>query len=197
MAAKLVPGEDDQAAIMACIGNVCIQWSLLEQNILAVLAACQNIHLSEAAILFGGLDMKPRLGMAINLAEHHRWHPLLLRRLRALRTNIDKSKLVDRRNLIVHGVHSASEGPQAFSLYTPRRKGDAQREEWTVMDAYRLGIEIQQANLEAYEIFLEYGRWKFPDHFTENTGREVVAAPPRRVTRIKQYIRARLHNVLW
>lgn len=68
MVTQFVPGQDDNAAIMACIGNVCIQWALLEQNIMGILGACPNCPLEEVAILFGGLDMKPRLNMAIKIA---------------------------------------------------------------------------------------------------------------------------------
>jgi hypothetical protein len=197
MPTQLIPGEDDEAAIMAAIGHVCIQWALLENNLMAILTACQSTSWDEAALLFGSLDMKPRLNTAILLARHHKWPPPVVKRLESLRTNIDKSKLVDRRNLIVHGVHSASDLPQSFNLYTPRRKGEAQHETWTVMDAYRVGQEARAAALEAYDIFAEYGRRKFGRDPAENFGSQLMTAPALRRARIKQYVRARLHRLLW
>lgn len=180
---------------MACIGHVCMQWSLLEQTLIMILATCQNVPNNEAAILFGGLDMKPRLNMALNLAEHHRWPPPLVKRLRKLRTHIDKTKLVDRRNLIVHGVHSASDTPQAFNLYTPRRKGNAQEETWTIVEAHSLGREINAAVKEAYAILTEYGALKFGDHSPEDVSSQFVATPARVLPRLKQYVRTRLNSL--
>ena len=183
--------------MMAAIGHVCVQWALLENNLLAILATCQTIPLEEAAIIFGSLDMKPRLNHAILLTRHHRWPRPLQTRIEALRKNIDKSKLVDRRNLIVHGVHSASDLPHSVNLYTPRRKGTAQNETWSVMDAYRIGEEVKAAALEAWDIYAEIGRIKFGEDFDEHLGGEFVAAPALRRARLKQYLRSRLHRVLW
>lgn len=194
MGTQLTPGVDDQSAIMACIGHVCIQWALLENNILAVLCTCQNVSTEEAAILFGGLDMKPRLGMAINLATHHKWHPSLIKRLRSLRTAIDKAKLVDRRNIIVHGVHKASDKAQTFTLYSPRRNGSAQHEDWTILEAHALGVEIHAAGLEAWAIFEDYGKWKFGDHPPENSQSQIVTTPPGLLARIKQHFRPRFNH---
>lgn len=196
MPTQLVPGEDDVAAVMACVGHVCIQWSLLEQTLIIILGTCQSIPPDEAAIVFGGLDMKPRLNLAINLAEHHKWPPPLVKRLRKLRADIDKEKLVDKRNIIVHGVQCASELPQSFKLYTPRRKGDAQEETWSILEAHALGEAIHTAHKEAYAIFEEYGRLKLGDHRPIHTSGEVVAAQPRSiVARLKQYLRTRLDNL--
>lgn len=195
MAVKFVPGEDDEAAILVCIGNVCLQWSLLEINLMAILQACQGVDLKEGAILFGGLDMKPRLNMAINLAVHHKWPPPLIKRLRNLRSAIDKAKLSDRRNMVVHGAQSRSEVPtKTINLYSPRRSGDAQREDWSVQDAHLLGSEINAAAREAWDIFESYGRWKFGDNRLVDQSGEIVAAPIGRFTRFKQYLSARLNR---
>ena len=196
MAVSLTPGVDDQVAIMAGIGHVCVQWSLLENNILAVLCAIENLAIAEASIVFGSLDMKPRLNMAVNLAAHHKIDRTLQTRLRNLRTAMDKAKLAERRNRLVHGVHKASPEPKTFTLYMPRLKGDAQHEDVSVMDAYELGIAIKAAGDEAWSIFEDYGTWKFGDHRLESHSGEFMAAPPGRFTRFKQYISASF-NRLW
>lgn len=188
MPTELIPGEDDPAAIMACIGHVCVQWALLENNLLGILAAAQGISIDEAAIIFGGLDMKPRLNSAILLAEHHKWKPPLLKRLRALRATIDQGKYVDRRNMLIHGVHSASDKPQHFKLYTPRRKGAAQIEEWSISDAHRFGMQVQDAALEAYAIFGEYGRWKFGDNFPQSHLAQIAPASNGLLDRIRSFV---------
>lgn len=191
MVTQLTPGVDDQSAIMACVGHVCVQWALLENNLLGVLAASQNITVDEAAILFGSLDMRPRLAKAIGLAEFHRWKPPLKKRLRDLRGGMDKLKLIDRRNMLIHGVHSQSTKPLHFNLYSPRLSGDAQRQEWSIQDAITLGDQVRYAALEAHAIFAEYGRWKFGENGLENAVSEFVAAPTGLLARIKQYFSPR------
>lgn len=195
MPTQFVPGEDDQSAVMATIGHVCIQWALLENNLLAILASAQNITIDEAAILFGGLDMKPRLNMAILLASHHKWHPRLQKRLDALRKAIDKMNLVNDRNMMIHGVHSTSPLPQHFNFYTPRRKGSAQHETWTILKAHRLGTDIASAANEAYSIFMDYGVWKFGEHRPENHSSQLVATQTTIITRIKQYLSTRINYI--
>ena len=196
MVVPLIPGVSEEAAIMACIGHVCVQWAQLENNILAVLCACQNVPVEEAAILFGSLDMKPRLNMAINLARRHKWPTSLLIRLDRLRKAIDKAKLLDRRNMVVHGVHRATDTPQTVTLYTPRRSGSAQYEDWTIEGAHQLGVEIMHAANEAWDIFASYGRWKFGNHFTENSSGEIVTAPLGVFARFKQYLSARIKHLI-
>jgi hypothetical protein len=93
----LQQGKEDHVAIMATVGHVCVHWALLELNLLTLLAAVENIHLDEAALLFGGLDMRQRLCKAIDVAEYHKIKPSLTKRLRVLRRAIDKKKIVDRR----------------------------------------------------------------------------------------------------
>jgi hypothetical protein len=168
MATPFTPGVDDKAATMACIGFVCVQWALLENNLLGLLATAQNILIEEAAIIFGGLDMRPRLNTAILLAEHHKWLPPLQKRLKELRAAIDKAKLIDRRNMLVHGVHKEADKPETFVLYSPRKKGSAQQEIWTVGDAYNVGLAIQTAATEVHAILMAYGEGKFGNQLEEN-----------------------------
>lgn len=191
MVTQLVPGVDDLAANMAAIGHVCIQWSLCENNILAVLCAIEGLNIDHAAIVFGGLDMKPRLNMAINLATHHKIDPRLKTRLRNLRTAMDKANLADRRNRAVHGVQKASETPHTFTMYMPRLKGDAQHRDVSIMEMHQLGLEIKQAGDEAWSIFEAYGLWKFGKDGPKNITSEFMTAPTGIIASIKQYFRAR------
>lgn len=165
---KLIPGKDDKVAIMACVGHVCIQWSLLENNILRFLAVLEGVKFDHAAIMFGGMDMKPRLGTAINLAQFHKIHHPLQRRLVNLRKRMEKDNLQDRRNLVVHGVHEGSERPHSFKLYMPRLKGDQKNAEISVSDVILLGLEIKAAGDEISSIMLDYVDWKMRDHNTIN-----------------------------
>lgn len=176
---------------MTSIGHVCLQWALLEHTILTLLAAIENIHIDEAALLLAGLDMRQRLCKSIDLAEYRKIQPHLIKRLRGLRTGIDKQKLVERRNRAVHGVQKKSERPRHFVFSMPRLKGLARDAHWTVADVYLLSMEIQAAGAEVTSIFQDFGTWKFGEHRAENEIGDFVAGKPGVWTRLKQNLRAR------
>ena len=195
MVTQLTPGKDDEAAIMLCAGHICLQWSLFEGTLMEILAACQGTCTDETAILFGSLDMKPRLNMAINLASFHKWPSPMQKRLRDLRKAVDKSTLIDRRNMIVHGVPSQSTVPsKTVHLYTPRRSGPAQREDWSVIEAQYLGEEIRLASSAARGILNEFVAWEASYNRTKDARRQFVTIPIGRIARIKQYLSARLNR---
>lgn len=191
----LVPGKDDHAAIMAGIGHICVQWASLETILLAIIGAIENMPPKEYYIVFGGLDMRPRLGMAITLAEYHKIHPRLINRLRTLRTKMDKAKIADRRNQAVHGAHTDSDIPEHVQLTMVRLKGDRQTEAISVADLRDLGFEILALADEAISIFRDFGVWKFGEHRPENNVRQFVATSPSLWLKIKQYVSTRINHL--
>lgn len=102
MPTQLTPGEDDQAAIMVCIGYICVQWALLETTILHIAGYIEQMVPDEAYIVFGGLDIRPRLGMAINLSRFHGYPTSLTNQLSNLRKEMTASDIANRRNTAVH-----------------------------------------------------------------------------------------------
>ncbi len=191
----LEPGIDDQTAILVGIGHICLQWALLEHNLLAVLSAIEAQSLDRAAIIFAGLDMRQRLCKAIDLADYHKIHPPLRKRLRDLRASIDKSKTVDHRNRAVHGVHKASDRPHSVVLTMPRIKGEARHQHWSVADLYILSRQIKAFGDEAWSIYSDYGAWKFGEHRPEDQFGEFVAARPSVWLKFKQNFSARRDHV--
>lgn len=77
----------------------------------------------------------------------------------------------------------------------PRLKGAARDEDWSIMDIYNLGLEIQALGNEAWSIFVDYGTWKFGDHRPENQDSQLVAARSRVRFKIKQYLGSRRDHI--
>lgn len=69
----------------AAIGHICLQWALLEHTVLALIAAAEHMPMPKVHIIFGGLDMLPRVNMAITLARQARWPQHLVKRIEVIR----------------------------------------------------------------------------------------------------------------
>ncbi|HYX46852.1 MAG TPA: hypothetical protein VE820_08540 [Sphingomicrobium sp.] len=83
---------------------VCIQWSNLEFQIAHAIWWMLNLDADSGKIVTGGLDMGPRVNMAINLARHIRVDRKVTQALETARAALQDG-LDKRRNRAVHGVH--------------------------------------------------------------------------------------------
>lgn len=187
MPTVLVPGEDDQTAIMACIGNICVQWALLETNILHIVGLIEQMPPDEAYIVFGGLDIRPRLNMAINLSQHHGYPTALTNQLTALRTDMKNSDIANRRNTAIHGVHSESDAPHSMKLTMVRYPKDRRNRDMSVLDFHALGNEIQNLAVRAYSIFESYGNARLPKKRHQHFDRAFPHGNPGIWVKIKQH----------
>jgi hypothetical protein len=195
MPTQLVPGEDDHSAVMALIGHICVQWARLENTLLGLCAVCTRLSPEEAFLTFGGLDMRPRLNMAINLATHHKMQPHLLKRLRGIRETISKKKLDDKRNQAVHGVHSDSDLPQHIRLTMVRWGGDKRVQDVSIIDLHSTGREICDLANECYSILMAHVERLDTDHFREYGSSEFVETNPSIWGKIKQYARSCINHI--
>src|SRR4051812_27098227 len=93
-----------QIKAMATIGNVCLQYSLLELTLSHVIGAFLDLADEKLAIVTGGADLKARLGMAIALADEMRAPYAIRQGLKNIRTDLKEKDLVQRRNQAVHGA---------------------------------------------------------------------------------------------
>ena len=180
---------------MACIGHICVQWALLENNLLGLTGIISNMPIEEAYIVFGGLDMRPRLNMAVNLSRHHKLHPPLLKRLLAVRDAVSKNKIDEKRNRAIHGVHQISEKPLHVSLTMARWSGDKRTTDVSIADLHKSGFDILDLAQEVWAIIQAYGIWKFGEHRPENTVSQFVKASPSLWLKIKQYARTRINHL--
>ena len=134
------PPEDNMShlKVMAGIGGVCVQWAFLEHLVLGMITTNEGMNLDRVYLMFGSLNMKPRLDMAINLARAAKTPVPLIQRIEAVRKALRDERLADRRNQAVHGVNKAAAQPDSIQLTMPRWSEPRRTETVTVLDLYQL-----------------------------------------------------------
>ena len=118
--------------------------------------------MAKGEIIFGGLDILPRVGMAINLARYAKIPNPLVNRIVAVRKGLQDG-LADRRNQVVHGAHKNLENG-GTTVTMVRWRGDKRSRIITTKDLYDLGHEIFQLGNECWSITDAIGEWKFGPH---------------------------------
>lgn len=146
--------------VMAGIGGVCVQWALLEHLVLGMIATNEGMPLDRAYLMFGSLDMKPRLDMAILLARDAKAPEPMVKRIIAVRTALKDEKLADRRNQAVHGVHKEAARPDAIQLTMPRWAGDRRTQTVTALDMYDLAGRLAELQNEIWLVGEDIHAWK-------------------------------------
>jgi len=164
----------------ATIGVVCLQWSLLEQMLLRVIACAENAPIDKIYLSYAGLDMMPRIGMALKLARYAKWPQPLIKRIEAIRVALQgksgRHGLADRRNQVVHGVHKESEKPDCISLTMVRWDGPRRTQDVTLSEIADLATQLAALAQEAWSISDAYGDWKFGSNREQNGGEQFSRA---------------------
>ena len=168
----------DMNSFLAGIGHVCLQWALLEHTILCLIGVIEAIPVEKAYTRFASLDMQPRLNMAIALAIEAKLHGSYIRRLRAIRTALQKEGkgLAEKRNMYVHGAHDPTEVEGEFALTMSRWKGDRRRQVVTILYVSDLVNRLSLLAQEGHSIFSDYGVRKHGAAAYQNTGEHVAQA---------------------
>ena len=126
------------------IGNICFQWAYLEYLIALTIWSLLHIDPDTGKIVTGGLDIRPRLNMAINLARELQAPKGAIDALLLTREALDKG-LDQRRNTAVHGHRIAHPNDPAAELVEVHRgKGARKRRPQTNADLTQLGKDIKQ-----------------------------------------------------
>jgi len=125
------------------IGNICWQWAHLEYLIALAIWAMLRIDHETGKVVTGGLDIKPRVNMAINLGHHLRAPKEAIQALIDVRTALDDD-LITKRNRAVHGHRLLDpDDPTADLVEVHRGKGDRKRSPQTNQDLRALGIHVK------------------------------------------------------
>ena len=193
---ETVSPVSDDVKLMTSIGHLCLQWALLEQSVLYIIFAIEDVSHSKGDIIYGGLDLRPRLNTAILLARYHKYPKHLIKRIVLIRDAISKEKLDKKRNTVVHGVQKKGENEGETIFYMPRLSGELKSTTLTGKDIVLLGNRVFELSSEGRSIFDDIGLWKFGDHGTENTSDNLDPASPivhlnfieRIYARIKHFI---------
>ena len=168
------PG-DTQIKIMAGIGAVCVQWAVLEQMVLGVIATVEDQRLERVYLMFGGLDLRPRLNMAIALASDRNIPSPIISRLKSIRSALGKPEnLADKRNQAVHGLHADAGIPDSVRL-TMARWGEPRRHEIiTTRDLYDLQARLRELWIEAHDLQEAIFSWKLAAAEKERARLQVI-----------------------
>lgn len=165
-----------QNAFLSGIGHVCLQWALLEQTLLAIIGAAEDLPFDKVYTRFGSLDMQPRLNMAIKLAREDKWPPRLIKTLVEIRKALQKDGggLAERRNLFVHGVHKDTGVPGEVSLTMARWVPDKREQIVTMHDAFDLATRLTHLVHKAESVFRGYGVWKFGAKYQADRSEQIA-----------------------
>ncbi|MEZ5710497.1 MAG: hypothetical protein R3E02_14040 [Blastomonas sp.] len=143
----VVPGS---VATKTAIGEVCIQWARLEMCLLALLCQIEPMELQKAYTVFGGLDIRPRINMALNLIIQNKLPLTYVKRMKAVRSKV-QDELIDRRNQVVHGGHQGEIGFETkFTMV--RWKGEKQTKKVNAAEISKLAAEIHEVGSEVWAI---------------------------------------------
>jgi hypothetical protein len=182
---------NDLNSFLAGIGHICLQWALLEQSLLGIIAAAENMPLEKTYTRYGTTDMVPRMRMAIRLVEEAKWPHQLQRRLRAIRDKLQNGKLSDQRNLFVHGVHKGIQSNGMVQLTMVRWSAPKREQLVSVWEAVELANQLSILAQEAGSILDAYGAWKFGPGLDEDRSKHIAEAKPlTRFIRAQQFKRA-------
>ena len=153
----------DINSFLSAIGHVCLQWALLEQTLLAIIASAEDSSFDKVYTRFGGLDMLKRLNMAVALTREAKWPNRLTKPLVNIRRAIqrDGEGLAEQRNMFVHGVHKETDVPGEISLTMSRGSAAKRHQIVTLLDAVQLSTRLAELVQEADGVFRDYGTWKF------------------------------------
>lgn len=146
MDSKVRAAQDER---LLRIGAVCAQWSYLEYVILRTMRKLLDLEEETAKILFGGLDIRPRIAMAIELARHLKAPTVVIETLVTTRAAVDGG-LLKRRNRAIHGVQFLySDGDLFVEVH---RGKDRARRELSVTELQSLACEILQVSTNLTQV---------------------------------------------
>jgi hypothetical protein len=147
--------DEPSSKRMAHIGGVCLQWSYLEYIIAAIIWKQLNLDISVGKIVTGGMDILPRLNMAINLCRELKTDKRVERALIEARKSL-QDKLIEQRNMVVHGQHWLLTGEKPV-VEVQRGKGTRQPTPFTDNEIYQLVENIAAVSNRIGQALMESG----------------------------------------
>lgn len=191
----LSPDQLFGVKVMATIGHVCLQWSRLEMALLGVIYALENCPIERGELIYGGLDMLPRINMTIKLAEFHKAPKRQRDILKGIRKAL-QDRLSDERNRAVHGVQKQSDRPGYISFTMVRFRGEARTKDLTPEQINETAKELLALGDQAWSVFDAIGGWKFGPHRTVNIAGKSGQAGPGSGFKFAQDVHASIKH-LW
>ena len=139
------------------IGNICYQWAHLEHLLFLSITSVLRLDNDTGKLITSGLDILPRVNLALKLAKHLRAPPQAIKGLEATRSTLQNG-LLDRRNRAIHGHRLMDPGdPFSELVETNRGKGANVRRPQTNADLAALGKDIANAARALHHAMLYSG----------------------------------------
>lgn len=144
---------------MASIGHVCVQWALLEHSLLSLIGTVEAMPLEKVYRIFGSLDMMPRCNMTINLARDAKAPTALVKRILAVRKELQDG-LDQKRNQVIHGVHAFTGVNDSVQLTMPRWSEPKRTQTVTALEMAELGQALNRLSSEVLAIGEDFFNWQ-------------------------------------
>ncbi|MFI4933857.1 MAG: hypothetical protein ACHP7N_04515 [Caulobacterales bacterium] len=150
---------EDALRRASLIGSICVHWSAIEGYVALTIWEMLGVRAETGKILTGGLDMLPRLNMAILLARHLKAGKKIERALVALRKEIQDG-LDQRRNVAVHGLNYVIEGKVLVEMH--RGRGDRTRREFPINELAQTEKDLGRVMTAYSAALLPWSSWWVP-----------------------------------
>ncbi len=139
------------------IGNICWQWAHLEYLIALAAWSLLRIDNDTGRLITGGMNILPRVNLALNLARHLKAPQQAQKALKETRKALQKG-LDERRNRVVHGHRFLDRAdPQAEFVEMHRGKNAGVKVRQTNKDLAQLGRDIADTARALHQAMLESG----------------------------------------
>ncbi|WP_125925562.1 hypothetical protein [Halomonas aestuarii] len=140
------------------IGYVCFQYSYLDYLVSNIIWGVLNIDKEAGKIVTGSLDIRPRLDMAVELLKHYDTHHELKEFVNTMKNRIEgKNGIINKRNIVVHGVFSSREGDPKVLVESHRSKRHRERAEMTVDEIRELHDRLCEESKSLVNIMEAHG----------------------------------------
>jgi hypothetical protein len=153
-----VPGDISNLPVTAAIGHVCVQWSRLEMTIFGLIITIEPMEWEKATIMFGGLDLLPRVNLAIALSHHVKLPQRFIRRIEEIRRVLQKEGLAERRNQVIHGAHREMEN-FGTTLTMLRWKGERRSQTLSAKDINNIADQAHELGNKAWSLMTDITKW--------------------------------------
>ena len=142
------------ARVLVHIGNIAAQWSHLEYMLAQTIWILLGHDAETGKIVTGGLDMLPRINMAINLARHLNAPKPLTECLEKIRKEL-QANLIETRNSAIHGVQF--NGPNGeLEVEMHRGKGNRKRNPLPEKTLNQTGKRLYELTNELRSVFIAH-----------------------------------------
>ncbi|MCF6292731.1 MAG: hypothetical protein L3J04_04980 [Robiginitomaculum sp.] len=143
------------------IGNICFQWAHLEYLMMLTIGSLLRIDEDTAKIVSAGRDIQARINLSLALANHLNAPKDAVDAIKELRTKLQKEKILDRRNMAIHGHRVLDSNDARGELVEVHfGKGKHQKISQTNETLATLGKGIASSHKKLHEKMLSSGVFK-------------------------------------